>query len=72
MISPVKSGLKNSNITYFDVMIQTPDFNYRGVPYGKDLRKKFIKVEENHSSIKMKNIFKKKQTIKAIQKQTLK
>ena len=53
-------------------MIQTPDFNYRGVPYGKDLRKKFIKVEENHSSIKMKNIKKKTKTIKAIQKQTLK
>ena len=31
MISPVKSGGKNSNITYFDMMIQTLDVNYRGV-----------------------------------------
>ena len=52
----VKYGRKKSNITYFDIMIQTPDANYRGVSHRKDLQKKFIKVEENHSPIKMKNI----------------
>ena len=55
LISPVKSGRKNSSITYFDMMIQT-DVNYRGVSYREDLREKLIKVEENHSPIKMKNI----------------
>ena len=56
LISPVKSGRKNSNITYFDMMIQTPNVNYRGISYRKDLREKLIKVGENHSPIKMKNI----------------
>ena len=55
LISTVKSGRKNSSITYFDMMIQT-DVNYRGVSYREDLREKLIKVEENHSPIKMKNI----------------
>ena len=55
LISTVKSGRKNSSITHFDMMIQT-DVNYRGVSYREDLREKLIKVEENHSPIKMKNI----------------
>ena len=55
MTSPVKSGHKTSNITYFDMMIETPDVNYRGVSYRKDLREKLIKVEENYSPIKVKN-----------------
>ena len=38
------------------MMIQTPVVNYRGVSYREDLREKLIKVEENHSPIKMKNI----------------
>ena len=38
------------------MMMQTPDVNYRGVSYRKDLREKLIKVEENHSPIKMKNV----------------
>ena len=38
------------------MMIQTPDVNYKGVSYRKDLRENLIKVEENHSPIKMKNI----------------
>ena len=37
-------------------MIQTPDVNYRRVSYREDLREKLMKVEENHSPIKMKNI----------------
>ena len=37
-------------------MIQTPDVNYRVISYRKDLREKLIKVEENHSPIKRKNI----------------
>ena len=37
-------------------MIQTPDVNYRWISYRKDLRKKLIKMEENHSPIKMRNI----------------
>ena len=38
------------------MMMQTPDVNYRGVSYIEDLREKLIRVEENHSPIKMKNI----------------
>ena len=60
LISPVKSGRKNSNITYFDMIIQIPDVNYREVSYRKELREKLIKLEENHSPIKMKNIKKNK------------
>ena len=56
LIFPVKFGRKNSNVTYFDTMIQNPDMNYRGVSSGKDLREKLIKVEENHSPVKMKKI----------------
>ena len=56
LTSLVKSGLKNSIITYFDMMIQTPDVNYRGVSYKEDLREKLIKVDKNHSPIIMKNI----------------
>ena len=37
-------------------MIQTPDVNYRRVSYREDLGEKLMKVEENHSPIKMKNI----------------
>ena len=37
-------------------MIQTPDVNYRRVSYREDLREILMKVEENHSPIKMKNI----------------
>ena len=37
------------------MMIETPDVNYRGVSYRKDLREKLIKVEENYSPIKVKN-----------------
>ena len=37
-------------------MIQTPDVNYRRVSYREDFREKLMKVEENHSPIKMKNI----------------
>ena len=54
LISPVKSERKNSYITYFDMMTQTPDVNYRGVSYRKDLREKLIKVKENHSALKWK------------------
>ena len=35
------------------MIIQTPDVNYRGASYRKDFREKLIKVEENHSPIKM-------------------
>ena len=56
LISPVKSGRKNGNITYFDMIIQIPDVNFREVSYRKELREKLIKLEENHSPIKMKNI----------------
>ena len=38
------------------MMIQTPDVNYRRVSYREDLGEKLMKVEENHSPIKMKNI----------------
>ena len=37
-------------------MIQTPDVNYRRILCREDLREKLMKVEENHSPIKMKNI----------------
>ena len=50
--------VKSNNI-YFDMMIQTPDVNYRGVSRRKDSREKLIKVEENHFQIKMKNILRK-------------
>ena len=56
LISPVYSGRKNSSITYFDMMVQTPDFNCRGVSYREDIWEKLIKVEENHSPIKRINI----------------
>ena len=56
MISPVKSGLNNSNIRFFDMVIKTLDANCRGVSHRKYLREKLIKKEKNHSSIKMKNI----------------
>ena len=38
------------------MMIQSPSVNYRGVSCRKNIREKFIKVEENNSPIKMKNI----------------
>ena len=41
------------------MMMQTPDVNYREVSRRKDSREKLIKVEENHSQIKMKNILRK-------------
>ena len=37
-------------------MIQILDVNYKGVSYRKDLQEKLIKVEQNHSPIKTKNI----------------
>ena len=46
-MSPVTSGHKDSNITYFDMMIQTPDVNSKGFLYRKDHQEKSKKVEEN-------------------------
>ena len=56
LMSPVTSGHKDSNITYFDMMIQTPDVNSKGFLYRKDHQEKSKKVEENDSPIEMKNI----------------
>ena len=57
-IMRIKSGCKNSNITYFDMIIKTPDVNYRGILSSKYLREALLKMEENHFPIKIKCIIK--------------
>ena len=56
LMSPVTSGHKNSNITYFDKMIQTLDVNSKGFLYRKDHQEKSRKVKESDSPAEMKNI----------------
>ena len=60
LILAVKSGCKNSNITYFGMIIQIPDVNHKGVSCSKDLQEEFIRVEENHFPIKRINIKRKR------------
>ena len=46
MVSPVKSGARNENIRYYNMMIQTSEDIYRSVSYREDLRDQLLKVEK--------------------------
>ena len=55
IVSPVKSGARNENIRYYN-MIQTSEDIYRSVSYREDLRDPLIKVEKNRWHVKLFNI----------------
>ena len=46
MVSPVKSGARNENIRYYNMMIQTSEDIYRSVSYREDLRDQLLKIEK--------------------------
>ena len=56
MVSPVKSGARNENIRYYNMMIQTSEDIYRSVSYREDLRDQLLKVEKNRWPVKLFNI----------------
>ena len=57
MVLPVKSGARNENIRYYNMMIQkTLEDIYRSVSYCQDLRDQQLKVEKNRCPVKLFNI----------------
>ena len=60
MVLPVKSGARNENIRYYNLMIQTSEEIYRSVSYREDLRDQLLKVEKSRCSAKLFNIKRKK------------
>ena len=52
MVSPVKSGARNENIRYYNMMIQTSEDIYRSVSYRQDLGDQLLKVEKKQMSCK--------------------
>ena len=53
MVSPVKSGARNENIRYYNMMIQTSEDIYRSVSYREDLRDQLLKVEKSRWPVKL-------------------
>ena len=57
MVLPVKSGARNENIRYYNMMIQkTLEDIYESVSYREDLRDQLLKVEKNRCPVKLFNI----------------
>ena len=56
MVSPVKSGARNENSCYYNMMIQTSEDNYRNVSYREDLRDHLFKADKNRFPVKLFNI----------------
>lgn len=46
IVLPMKSGAKNENIRYYNMMIQTLEDIYRSVLYCEDLSDQLLKVEK--------------------------
>ena len=47
MVSPVKSGARNENIRYYNMIIQTSEDIYRSASYREDLLDQLLKVDKN-------------------------
>ena len=53
MVLPVKSGARNENIRYYNMMIQkTLEDIYESVSYREDLRDQLLKVEKKQMPCK--------------------
>lgn len=55
-VSPMKKANSNSNLIYYNMMLQTQNETHRSVSYREDLREQMVDIAKQKSPIKIKTL----------------